>query len=349
MAKRVVVKIGSSIIAPFGKIDIKIITQLAKDISYLKSKGVNLALVSSGAVACGLGSLGFRRRMKDLNTLMAAASLGQVMLMDIYAGIFKKYKISCGQILLTWDDFDNRRRYLNARATINKLFSLGVIPIINENDAISTEEIKFGDNDHLSALVADLIGADTLIILSDVEGLSHNGKIIRVVDDINENILKMAKKENKEYTCGGMFTKIQSAKIAVSAGIRTVIALGKKKGVIRDIANGYNVGTEFVPTKVISRSRKRWIAFGKLVKGKLYIDKGAQEAIINQGKSLLFVGVKKVEGKFVKADAVDVLNEEGVVLGRGLVNYSSQELKTKNRHQLKEEVIHRDNFAKKEC
>lgn len=346
--KKIVIKIGSSIIAPSGKLDYALIGRIVKDILEAEKDGYKVILVSSGAIASGAAELGIKKKPSDTASLMALASLGQIVLMDAYANEFKKHKKSCAQILLTWDDFDNRKRFLNARNTINKLLSLGVTPIINENDAISFDEIKFGDNDRLSALVSDLVHAQTLIILSDVEGLMDSGQIITTVSKIDEAIRSLVKSKNKHFTSGGMHAKLEAGKIVACSGVKMVIASGHMENVISRIIKGEAIGTTFLPSQAVCQARKRWIAFGKKAKGKIYIDNGAKEAILNKGKSLLCVGIIQTEGDFKKNDSVEILDSQGVVIGCGLVNYSSEELVGCRTKKLGKEVIHRNNFIKKE-
>jgi len=347
MMKKVVVKIGSSVIAPEGRLDSSLINRIVKDIFKAEEEGFKIVLISSGAIACGLNVLGHKRKPGDIHSLMAISSLGQIALMDIYADKFKKQNKLCAQILLTWDDFDNRKRFLNARYTIDKLFNMGITPIINENDAVSCDEIKFGDNDCLSALVGDLLGAEILIMLSDVEGLiGEDNKVIGVVPCIDSKILRLAKKKGKTHTAGGMLTKLEAAKIAVSSGITTVIADGRRKSVVSDIVKGKRVGTLFMPSRKIGEARKRWIAFSKKIKGRIYIDQGAKNAVVNRGKSLLGVGIVKIEGEFKRKDAVEVFDIDNVILGCGLVNYSHEELREHKAKKFEREVIHRDNFVK---
>lgn len=343
--KRIVVKIGSSVIAPGGRLASRLIFRLVKDILAVGQGGYEVILVSSGAIACGLNALGHKKKPQDIHSLMAISSLGQIILMDIFNDNFKKYKRMCAQVLLTWEDFDNRKRFMNIRKTIDKLLKMNIIPVINENDVISYEEIRFGDNDRLSALVADLVGAQWLIMLSDVEGLLDGNTVVKEVIDIDENIASLAKKEDKTHTSGGMITKIEAARIATSSGIKTVIAYGCKDRVISRLVNGEAVGTLFLPSKKVNKARKRWIA-SKIIKGSICIDDGAKEAFLNKGKSLLSVGIIDVEGCFKRGDAVLIVDKEKMVLGRGIVHYSFEELKGLGRKKLGQEVIHRDNFAK---
>jgi len=344
--KKIVVKIGSSVIAPSGKLNSKLIASIIKDIAEVEKQGFYVALVSSGAIACGLNILGHKKRPNDEHSLMALSSLGQIFLMDMYVDKFKRHKKLCAQILLTWGDFDNRKRFLNARHTIDKLFNMGITPIINENDAISCDEIKFGDNDTLSALVGDLIGAETLIMLSDVAGLMEEGKVIKSVDNIDSKILRLVKKKDKAFTAGGMKTKLEAAKIATSSGIKTVITDGRAKSVISNLIRGGGLGTFFLPSAKITEARKRWIAFSKKVKGKICIDNGAKDALMNKGRSLLSVGIIKINGEFKKKDSVEIIDQNNQILGCGLTNYSSDELSEHKNKKFDKAVIHRDNFVR---
>ncbi|MFA5008931.1 MAG: glutamate 5-kinase [Candidatus Omnitrophota bacterium] len=346
--KKIVVKVGSSIVAPSGKLNNSLVEGLVKDVLEAQKLGFKVILVTSGAIACGADKLEVRKKPNDTTALMALASVGQIILMDAYAAEFKKHARACAQILLTWDDFDNRKRFLNAKNTINKLLSLNITPIINENDAISFDEIKFGDNDRLSALVSDLVRAQTLLILSDVEGLMDKGKIINTVAKIDEKISSLVTAKNKTFTSGGMLTKLEAGKIATCSGIKMIIASGHTEGVISRIAKGENLGTTFLAQDAICKARKRWIAFSKKVKGKIYVDCGAKEAILNAGRSLLCVGIIKTEQDFKRGDSVEVLDEAENVLGCGLVNYSSDELTNCRAKKFEKEVIHRDNFVKKQ-
>lgn len=345
--KKIVVKVGSSIIAPGGKINPVLISALAGDILDAQKQGCRIILVTSGAIACGANKLGLTKKPSDIHILMALASLGQIILMDAYSEAFAKYDKSCAQILLSWDDFDSRKRFLNARKTIDKLLEMGVIPVINENDAVSDDEIKFGDNDRLSALVGDLAGAEIVVILSDVEGLlDRDGKVIPVVDKIDKSIYDLVRSEDKKFTSGGMRTKLEAAEVATAAGTTLSIVSGQLDNVVSRFAAGGAAGTSFLPAGKINNARKRWIAFSKKAKGKIHIDDGAKDAIINRGKSLLCVGVTKVEGDFKKKDSVKIVDGAGNVLGCGIVNYSCEELGGCSLKKLDKEVIHRDNFVK---
>jgi len=342
--KIVVVKVGSSVIAPQGKLDSRLIRSLVKDILGVEEKGYRVVLVSSGAIACGLSLLGHKKRPQDIHTLMAISSCGQIALMDAFNSSFKKYKRRCAQVLLTWDDFDVRVRFMNIRKTISKLLAMDIIPVINENDVVSYEEIRWGDNDYLSALVADAVGAQQLIMLSDVEGLLDKDRLVEVVWQIDEAVESLIKKQTKTHTAGGMATKLEAATKANLSGIKAVIAHGRARAVVGRIIAGEKVGTVFMPSKDVEKSRKRWI-HSKPIKGCVTIDDGAVEALLSRGKSLLAVGIIETTGSFKKGDAVTVVDARGAVLGCGLVNYSSDQLQAQTK-KFEKAVIHRDNFVK---
>ncbi len=347
--KKIVVKIGSSIIAPSGRLDTKLISNLISDIIDTEKLGYKIILVSSGAIACGANKLGLKKRPQDAHSLMAIASLGQIVLMDAYEEAFSKHNKLCAQILLTWDDFDNRKRFLNARATLDKLLHMNIVPVINENDAISSEEIKFGDNDRLSALVGDLSHAERVIILSDVGGLiDEKGEVKTSIEKVDSNIYGLVKNKPGQFTSGGMTTKLKAAEIAAASGANLYIASGNEKGIITSIARGEQKGTCIMPAAKIEKARKRWIALSKKIKGKIWIDDGAKEAILNKGKSLLCVGIVKTEHEFKKGDSVEVLDINGNIIGCGLIAYSSHELVDCRSKKFAKEAIHRDNFVRKE-
>jgi len=342
--KKIVVKIGSSVIAPQGKLDSGLVSQLVQDVLWAEEQGYKAIIVSSGAIACGMDALGLRRRPQDTYALMAISSLGQILLMDVFNAKFKRHNRRCAQILLTWDDFDNRKRFMNVRKTIDKLLGMNAVPIVNENDAVSYEEIRLGDNDCISARLADLSGAERLIILSDVVGLLDGTALIKEVTVIDENILALARQEDKTHTSGGMQTKLVAARIASASGIQTTIAYGREKNIIQRILQGENVGTSFIASKKISKARKRWIIFSKKVKGRVFIDDGAKAAIVERGKSLLGVGIIKASGTFSAGDCVEVVNAEGVLVGYGIVNYDSASIAQQKKFA--KEVVHRDNFVR---
>ena len=343
--KRIVVKIGSSVIAPGGKLDARLVSSLVKDVLRVENNGYKIILVTSGAIACGLAKLNRKKRPQDTYELMAISSFGQILLMDIFNANFQQHKKMCAQMLLIWDDFNDRTRFNNIRKTIEKLLTMDIIPIINENDAVSFEEIGFGDNDRLSALVAEVAGAQQLIILSDVDGLLDGDVVVKEVCGISEDIRSLVKTHKKFLTVGGMDTKLQAVAQANLFGITARIVNGRLKRIISRTLKGEDIGTVFLPQAKIEKSRKRWI-HSKQIRGRIYIDEGARDALLNKGRSLLSVGITEVTSGFRKGDAVMVLDENGDVLGCGLVNYDSDIFRGSTKKKLEREVIHRDNFVK---
>jgi glutamate 5-kinase len=344
--KRIVVKIGSSLFCSGERgFDHSIFNHIVSQIRDLINLKKEVLIVSSGAIALGMRVLGLKSRPKELSYLQAAASLGQNVLMDSYSQVFGYNKINCGQILLTWEDFNDRKRYLNAKNTILTLLKLSSIPIINENDTVSTDEIKFGDNDRLSALVSSLIGADLLLILSDVDGLlDKDKKVIRAIDEITPQIKALACATNKKTCVGGMLTKIEAAKISMDSGIPCVIANGRTKDIILSvIKEPEKYGTLFFPKKGLA-ARKRWIAFGTKPKGKILVDDGARRALSNK-KSLLSVGVIGLKGNFELGDIVSVTDKQDDEFARGKVGLSSKQLDKVKGSRYDKEVIHRDNIV----
>jgi len=361
---RVVVKIGSNLLTDkTGRINQRRIHFIAKEISEINNKSLEIVIVSSGAIASGLKKLGMQSKPKEIRKKQATAAVGQPLLMWMYEKHFLKYKKHIAQILLTRDDLSNRERYVNAKNTLITLLEMGVIPIINENDTVATDEIKFGDNDQLAALVSGLIEANHLIILSDVKGLytsdpkkDPDAKIIKNVKEFSKEIETIAKPTSTGYGTGGMYSKVIAAKKATSFGIPVSIINGRKYGNITAVIKGKNVGTYFEPVKEKVTSRKGWIAYATRSKGNLYIDSGAVKALIKNGKSLLPSGVKKVEGDFDVGDAVYCIDEKGERIAKGLVNYSSCEVKLiKGKksteiekilgYKYSDEIIHRDNLV----
>lgn len=345
--KRVVVKIGSSLfVTEKNKLDTGLLEGLAGQISGLIKDGKEVVVVSSGAIVLGMSILKLASRPRELEYLQATAAVGQHELMHVYNRAFIGYGVNCAQLLLTWEDFSNRSRYLNAKNTLNTLLKLKCVPIVNENDTVSTEEIKFGDNDRLSALVSILTGADLLIILSDVDGLlDENKKVIRLVDKITGEIKSLACPTSKKTCVGGMVTKIEAARVAVDSGIPCVIANGGNKGIISVVANDPFVqGTLFLPKQKLLDAKKRWMAFGTKAKGKIVIDDGAKRALADK-KSLLAVGVVACEGNFCSGDIVSVCDKKNCEIARGKVGLAFRELDKVKGGRFPKEVIHRDNIV----
>lgn len=343
--KRVVVKIGSSILSAKGLLDEKFFDSIASQVSKLDKKNIEVCIVSSGAILAGISILGLSKVPQKINQLQAIASIGQGLLMNTYTRLFKKYKKLCAQVLLTWDDFQHRGRYLNAKHTLVALFERGVVPVVNENDTVSVDEIKFGDNDKLSALVAGLIDADVLLMLSDVEGFDYQGNIMAEITELEHRHLKAARKKHTLHTKGGMLSKLVAADLAATFGIKTVIANGRKKDIIKKIVlDNADVGTCFLPKRRLA-GKKRWLAFSRKSKGALIVDKGAEKALVEKYSSLLSRGIKAIEGDFVRGDTVDIISENNIILGRGLVNYNSEYLRKNVSTKLPCEVIHRDHLV----
>ncbi|MDI6799350.1 MAG: glutamate 5-kinase [Actinomycetota bacterium] len=359
--KRIVVKVGSSLItAASGRLDDAKLEKLVAQTAKVRKHGDFIIIVTSGAIAAGMESLGIDKRPKDIPSLQAAASVGQGLLIERYSNLFDKYGVRVGQVLVTQFDTTHRQQYLNTRNTLNKLFELGVVPIVNENDTTAVDEIKFGENDTLAALVASLVGADLLILLSDIKGLcttdpnlDENAEMICVVEEITDEIEALAGGAGSKFGSGGMITKIRAAKIATMSGVSMVIADGMREDVIVDAVAGREVGTLFKPSKKRLSARKLWIAFGKASKGVVVVDAGAKKAVIEGRKSLLPAGILSYTGKFSVGDAVDVADEEAKVFAKGLTNYASEEMDKikglRGREALGEisegasdELIHRD-------
>ena len=362
--KRLVVKIGSNILAN-GKegLDTKRISFIARDISELHDKGYDVVIVSSGAVAAGMRKLGLKEKPKDIKLKQAAAAIGQSHLMWAYERSFGEYGKKVAQVLLTRDDFADRKRYINSKNTLLTLLTYRVVPVINENDTVATDEIKFGDNDYLASLVAGLVEADRLIILSDVEGLytadpkrNSRAGLIEYVEEITPELEERAGGAGSIVGTGGMYSKILAAKRAVSHGIMVHIISGRKDGLLKSLLEGNHCGTLFKPREEKLSSRKGWIAYGSRSKGSLVIDEGAVKALVEGGKSLLPSGIISVEGDFDTGDAIYCLNSKDVRIAKGLTNYSSSEInKIKGKktseiekilgYKYSEEVIHRDNLV----
>lgn len=323
---------------------------LVEQIIAVRAKGVDVVLVSSGAIVLGMGELGQKYRPNDLASLQASSAVGQTVLMNKYNQLFKSYQARCAQVLLTWDDFDNRLRYNNARNTFKAMFEMGIVPVVNENDTISTEEIKFGDNDKLSALVASLIEADLLLILSDVEGLydlnSGKKKVFDEIREITREIEGIAGgTTKKQMSKGGMSAKLAAVKIASHAKIPCVIAHGESEDVLLRVIRGERIGTLFVEKEEKLLARKHWISFGAKPKGELVVDDGAKKALLKGGNSLLLVGVQKWSGHFKKDDVVVVKGLDKHEIARGIINYSTADLNAAGEKKGRQEVVHVDDLV----
>jgi len=361
--KKIVIKIGSSIlIDKKGKLKKAWLEEFAKDIKLLIKRKKQVVIVSSGSIALGCEYLKIKKKNLKVDKSQAVASVGQIMLMDFYKKIFDKSNIKISQILLTLDDTEQRRRALNARGTIDNLLLMGIVPIVNENDTTATTEIKYGDNDRLAARVSQIIGADCLILLSDVDGLFTSNpkkdkktKLIKIVKKIDENIKKYATNTENLYGTGGMKTKIEAAKICQISGCYMAIANGNYTNPIKKIMKNKKC-TWFIPNVSKLHARKQWIIGSISPKGEVIIDNGAIKAVGN-GKSLLPAGIIKVNGNFEKGDHILVKNQSEIEWGRGLSSFSSLEInKIKGSHSSKiknilgyssrEEIIHKDDLVK---
>ena len=362
-AKRILIKVGSAVLTGVDGLDLKIIDGLVRDMSYLAHNGYSVVLVTSGAIVSGKHRMNITGQLKSMPEKQAAAAIGQGRLMRIYSKSFEKNSLYVAQILLTLSDVTDRQRYLNIRNTLSTLMEWGVIPIINENDTVAVDEIKFGENDNLAAMIANIIEADLFINLTSTDGLydcnpmvSKKAKLIPVVREFSDEIETAATDETSSSGTGGMKSKVQAAKKVTAIGIPCIIAPGKNKKILTDIMEGKEIGTLFLPMADRLNSKKYWIAFTLHPCGKLIIDDGAKKALLEKGKSLLPSGVTDVEGNFYPGDAVSCTDSEGTILAKGLVNYNSSEirkikgLKTSQISQALgykdyDEIIHRDNLV----
>lgn len=362
-AQRIVIKIGSSLVTNYGKgVDHQAVSNWAQQIATLHKAGKQVVLVSSGAIAEGMARLGWTSRPKEVNKQQAAASIGQMGLVQAYEKAFSQHHLLTSQILLTHEDLADRLRYINARSTLFTLLELGVIPIVNENDTVVTDEIRLGDNDTLGAVVTNLIEADTLIILTDQPGLydsdprkNPTAKFVHTAQAGDPSLEKMAGGSGSFVGTGGMITKVLAAKRAASTGAHTVIVSGHEPNVLIRLSAGEQIGTELRATHSIRSARKQWLADQLRVKGKIIIDTGAIQALTEQGKSLLPVGAIDVIGTFKRGDLVSCIDENGIEHARGLINYASSDTRRILRqptHKMadilgsihNEELIHRDNL-----
>ncbi|PKQ28878.1 MAG: glutamate 5-kinase [Candidatus Anoxymicrobium japonicum] len=359
--KRMVVKVGTATITEqSGKISRELLEKITSQIVDARARGIDVALVSSGAIQVGMRKLGLARRPDDIEILQAVAAVGQGILMHMYTDIFAGSGTNVGQVLLTRYGLNRRQQYLNVRHTLEKLFEMDVVPIINENDTVATEEITFGDNDMLAALVASLVGADLLVLLTDTSGLftedprkNGNAKLVKRVTCVTAEIEGFSG-DAGDRGLGGMSSKVQAARIASAAGVNTIIADGRVQTIIMDIVNGKAPGTFFHSTGNVA-SMKHWIGYARISSGRLTIDAGAVDALLNKGKSLLPVGVLEVEGDFDVGDCVEIADPEGKVIARGLSSYSALEarrvlgLRTDQiidaLGEAGEEIIHRDELT----
>ncbi len=362
-AGRVVVKVGSSLVTDDGRgLDAQAISQWGRQIAGLRAQGKDVVMVSSGAVAEGMKRLGWVRRPRQMHELQAAAAVGQMGLAQVYESCFREHGLGTAQVLLTHDDLSDRKRYLNARATLLTLLQLGIVPIINENDTVVTDEIKFGDNDTLGALVSNLIEADCLVILTDQQGLftadprrDAGARLLPRVNAGDPALEAMAGGAGSSIGKGGMITKVLAARRAAAGGAHTVVASGREPDVLLRLAAGEAIGTEFVARTGRLAARKKWLADHLQLRGAVTLDAGAVRALQRDGKSLLPIGVVEVSGEFERGEAVACLDAEGREIARGLINYSGSDTRRIMRRPSSEieailgfaeepELIHRDNM-----
>jgi glutamate 5-kinase len=348
---RMVVKVGTTTLVGDGPHpDPGRLARIAEQVAALRSQGAVAVIVSSGAIAAGMGPLGLERRPTDMPTLQAAAAVGQRRVMDLYADALAPHGIAVAQVLLTQYDIVQRSHYVNARNTLERLIELGAVPIVNENDTVATEEIRYGDNDRLAALVANMVRADLLVMLSDVEGVYDQdpqrpaARLLPRVEEITPQLLQAATRIGP-LGSGGMASKLQAARMATLSGVGVVIASGERSNVLFDIREGVAVGTYFPARRSRIQARKLWIAWAPAARGRIVIDEGAKRALTDGKKSLLAAGVKVVEGTFQAGDAVDVVGPGGEAVAKGLVSFDSELLSEVAGTKGGREVIHRDQMV----
>ena len=363
-AKRIVVKVGTSTITyPTGKMNLGRMEKLVRELTDLANQGREIVLVTSGAIAVGMDRMGKKKRPRSIPQRQALAAVGQGALMHAYGSLFAAYGRMAGQVLLTKENSRRHHQYTNSRNALKAMLAMGVLPVVNENDAVAVDEVKIGDNDTLSATVATLVDADVLIILSDVDGLytanpatDKKARLIPEVREITPDIEKLAGGAGSAAGTGGMRTKIEAAKIATRSGVTMVVASGEEDGAIRTVLNGEAVGTLFPAREEHLKARKSWLAFGRNIAGDLVVDDGCAEAMLTGGKSLLAAGLVSVEGAFAAKSTVRVLTQEGREIARGIVNYDAVSLRRIAGRRTDEiaailaapvfsEVIHRDNMV----
>jgi len=362
--RRIVVKVGSSTLAgDVGGIDASYVASLVGQLCEVRDGGWEPVLVSSGAIAAGIERLGLESRPEDMPTLQAAASVGQVALVETYAALFAEHGVTVGQVLLTRHDTGHRESFLHARDTFDRLLALGVVPIVNENDTVAVDEIRFGDNDSLAALVATMVQAELVVLLSDIEGLYDSdprlfaeANLLEHVDELTDDLVAAAGMSGSEVGSGGMATKIEAANMLMKAGIPMVICDGRREHVVIDAAEGRAVGTAFVGGEATLGARKLWIALGRNASGTVVVDDGAREALRRRNTSLLPAGVIAVSGSFSAGDAVVLKDQTGAIIARGLTEVSSEDLEAVKGlksseiaeilpHVAGKEVVHRDKLV----
>jgi glutamate 5-kinase len=362
--KRIVIKIGSSIIASYEKgLREERMAEIAEEVAALRTEGHEIFLVSSGAILCGMEKLGLTRRPKIIPLKQAAAAVGQSRLMWAYERHFERFQINVAQVLLTREDIADRKRFINARNTLMTLLEHDILPIINENDTVTVDEIKLGDNDNLAAQITHLVDASLLVILSDVDGLftadprkNPEATLIPLIEEVTPEIERVAGEPGAISGTGGMATKVQAAKNVAAYGVTTLIINGTVSSLMRRAFQGESIGTLFLPKPVRLTSKKHWIAHSLKVKGEVVLDAGAVEAILKKGKSLLPSGIREIVGKFEVGDAIRCLTPDGKEIAKGLTNYSasemmlikgihSSEIEKKLGYKSTDEVIHRDHLV----
>ena len=362
--RRVVVKVGSGIIAPAGRLDPAVIERIAQDVTTLRDKGLEVVLVVSGAVAAGYLGMGSDRPPVSVVERQAAAAVGQYQLMTMFASVFEERATVVAQLLMMQDDIEDRRRFLSARHTLQELLSRGILPIVNENDPLADDEAKIGDNDHLAALVTSLITADLLVILSTVSGVlrfrdeleaKEGAEVISTIEvgsEIDDHITD----DQSETGVGGMKAKVRAARLASDWGVPTVIASGKEPGLLSRVVSGEDVGSLFVPADKRLTERKRWIAIRTRSVGSISVDDGAKRALVERGASLLPAGIVEVEGEFGIGERVDLLDGSGQAFAVGLVSYPASEIQRMKGRQSEEflevlgykyveEIVHREDLV----
>lgn len=360
--RRWVVKIGSAMLTQGrGVIDQALLKEWVAQMVALRDEGKEFVVVSSGAIAIGMHALGWQTRPEDLPTLQTAAAVGQMQLARAWQEAFSVHGVEVAQVLLTHDDASDRRRYLNVRSALQRMCQLGIVPIINENDTVSFEEIRFGDNDNLGAMVANVTGAGAYLILTDQAGMFNKNPrehddavLLDMVDSNDEALLEMAGKTGGRLGSGGMYTKVLAAQKAARSGTHTVLAYGLAQDVISKVINGERLGTFFVAKNTPQQARKQWLGSQLQTQGKLFLDEGAKKALLASGRSLLPVGVLRVEGDFMRGELVSCCDLSGQELARGLINYNAEDcriLMGKHSHEVArllvhgDTLIHRDNLV----
>lgn len=359
-ARRIIVKVGTNTLTAGGStVDIKRVQSLCSQVAALRRRNLECIIVSSGAVGLGMGALGFEDRPRDLPSQQACAAIGQTLLMETWRNCFKTHELTPAQILLTHEDVRDRKRHVAVRETMEKLLHLGIIPVVNENDTVSADEIKFGDNDMLSALVASLTQADLLVILSTIPGLldrADGDRLVPVVEAITPEILALAGGAESPRSVGGMKSKLEAAKVAIRSGCGVFIGDGSNPSILLQLANGEAEGTFFVPEEIALASRKRWLAFFQRPTGRLLLDAGAVEALREKGTSLLAKGITGVQGEFPAEAVVSLCDSTGAIVGRGQTTFSSAQLESIRGASTKDlqaqfperkrwEVVHRDHLV----